>query len=136
MHTHWRPVLTLQIRLYSRVCIHLWGLEMSLLFYNDPILNKVMSCLISFERESVFQALNYCILSFRRQLIIDERYMVAYGIIHSMIHNCENYGKKCLYEIVLSRIEKVANAIGPGLRWNTFSKLLFPRHIYVSMRAR
>lgn len=122
---HWRPVLTLQVRLYSRVHIHLWGLEMSVLFYNDPTLNEVMSCLISFERESVFQALNHCIFSFQKQLIIDERYMIAGGIIQSMIHNCKRYGKKCPYGKMESQIEKIVNAIRPSLRWKTFSKFFW-----------
>ena len=98
---------------------------MSILFYNDPTLNQVMLALMPFERGPLFEALNICTLSFQQHMVCDARYLVACGIVSSMIHNCKHYGKKCTVEHMHAQIEKIVGAIKPSLRWKAFSKLFW-----------
>jgi hypothetical protein len=100
---------------------------MSVLFYNDSTLNEVVTNLMRFERESVFKALNSWFAGLGKQFrtsesVIDQRLLVASGIIFAMAHNCNHYGKMCADEDLRPQIVKIANAIAPSLRWKGFSK--------------
>jgi len=78
-----------------------------------------------FKRESLFEDLNICTLDFQQQLVLDARYLVACGIVSSMIHNCKHYGKRCTVGHMRAQIQKIVRAIKPSLRWKAFSKLFW-----------
>jgi len=99
---------------------------MNVLYYNDPTLNEVMISLISFERDSLFKALNLCRSRLSQQLIIDSRYLVACALIYPMIHNCSPIRKrKCSVENMQVQIEKIARTIEPNPRWIAFNRLFW-----------
>jgi len=100
---------------------------MNILFYNDSTLNEVVNNLMRFERGSVFKALNSWFSRLGKRFrtgkfVIDERFLVASGIIFAMAHNCKHYGKTCTDEDLKPQIAKIAEAITPSPRWKGFSK--------------
>jgi len=100
---------------------------MNVLFYNDSTLNEVAINLMRFEKESVFKALNCWLSALGKQFrtgefVIDQRLLVASGIVFAMAHNCYLYGRTCTEEDLRPRIAKIADAIAPSLRWKGFSK--------------
>jgi hypothetical protein len=100
---------------------------MRVLFYNDRTLNEVINYVMEFGRDSVFEALNSWLLDLGKRFrignfVIDQRFLIAGGIIFSMAHNCHPYGKRCILSDIQPQIAKIVEAIAPSLRWRAFSK--------------
>lgn len=96
----------------------MYFINMSILFYNDQVLNNVMSSLLSYNRDSLRSELNSYIETLQRPSIMrDARYLIACGILSVMIENCGSHGRMCSLILIKTQVERIASSIKPSLRW-------------------